>query len=317
VSNSLEGGSTLPAGEISKFWQELQAVHVQLLEEHGPEAIKRQQALRYFTWRWSWGNLRRSEQFRFLLRHSTPLDLARAVASTVDLDDERWIGVPWSPAERRLYCIATRLIWQYAERSTGDHPALHLAEPLVGFPLPVTTDGRLISQDLANSALEFSAIERGGGVDLRHVLEIGAGYGRTAYVVLSLFENCRYTIVDIEPALTISRWYLSQLFEPDRLEFLTPDDLGEVPRGSVDLALSISTLSEMTAATRDAYLTFLDEVTAGGRIYLKQWRRWHNPVDDVDVDFDHYAIPDRWVPVLRETCPVQTNFVQAMWRNPG
>jgi len=68
VSKSHEGGSALPAGEISKFWQELQAVHVQLLEEHGPEAIKRQQALRYFTWRWSWGNLRRSEQFRFLLR---------------------------------------------------------------------------------------------------------------------------------------------------------------------------------------------------------------------------------------------------------
>ena len=69
--------------------------------------------------------------------------------------------------------------------------------------------------------MELSAIERGGGTDLRHVLEIGAGYGRMAYVVLSLFENCRYAIVDIQPALTISRWYLSQLFEPDRLEFLT------------------------------------------------------------------------------------------------
>jgi cyclopropane fatty-acyl-phospholipid synthase-like methyltransferase len=160
-------------------------------------------------------------------------------------------------------------------------------------------------------------MERGGSSAPLHVLEIGAGYGRTAYVILSLHENCHCTIVDIEPALSISRWYLSQLFDPDRLTFLSPEEIESVPRGSVDLAVSISTLSEMTAATRDDYLAFLDEVTVGGRIYLKQWMSWHNPVDNLDVSFDDFVIPDRWVPILREPCPVQTQFVQAMWRNPG
>jgi len=317
VRESPDDDSGLPAGVISQFWKELQAEHLRTLREYGPETMKRQQALRYFTWRWSWSALWRSEQFRFLLRCSAPFDLVTAVLSKTDLDDSRWEGVAWPRADRRLYCAATRLIWRYAERATGRHPALRLAEPLLGSPLPVSLRGRLISQDLANSALELSAMERGGASAPLHVLEIGAGYGRTAYVLLSLHERCHYTIVDIEPALTISRWYLSQLFDPDRLTFLTPEQIDRVPRASVDLAVSISTLSEMTPSTRDSYLSFLDEVTVRGRIYLKQWMSWHNPVDNLDVHFDDFAIPARWVPILKEACPVQTQFLQAMWRNPG
>lgn len=301
---------------MSRFWQELGADHAQTLRDLGPEVMKRQQALRYFTWRWSWRNLGRSEQTRFLIRHSKPLDVVTAVAGKADLDDESWKGVPWSRSDRWLYCVATRLVWRFAERFTKQHRALSLAEPLLGSPLPVPDRGRLISQDLANSALELSAMERGGGREPRHILEIGAGYGRTAYVCLSLYQDCRYTIVDIEPALTISRWYLSQLFEPDRLTFLTPEQADAVPSASVDLAISISTLSEMTTTSRDRYLAFLDNVAAGGRVYLKQWKCWHNPVDNLDVSFSDFAIPGRWQPVLEERCPVQTQFVQALWRNP-
>jgi putative sugar O-methyltransferase len=314
VRQSHDDGSGVPAG-ISQFWQELQTEHARTLREQGPQAVKRQQALRYFTWRWSWRGLRRSEQFRFLLRHSTPADLLRAIGSKSDVDDSSWEGVPWSRSDRRLYCAATRLLWRYAERVTAGHPALRLPEPLIGSPLPVRLGGRLISQDLANSALELSAMERGGVGAPSHVLEIGAGYGRTAYVFLSLYQKCHYTIIDIEPALSLSRWYLSQLFAVDRLTFLTPEQREKVPPASVDLAVSISTLSEMTPGTRDGYLAFLDEVSAGGLIYLKQWMSWHNPVDNLEVRFDDFAIPEGWTPVLREPCPVQTRFVQAMWRS--
>jgi hypothetical protein len=40
--------------------------------------------------------------------------------------------------------------------------------------------GRLISQDLANTALESTAIPRAlGGEPPRSIVEVGAGYGRT------------------------------------------------------------------------------------------------------------------------------------------
>jgi putative sugar O-methyltransferase len=314
--SSVESEGTASAA-TSQFWRELQAEHLRTLESIGPETFKRRQALRYFTWRWSWRTLRKSEQFRFLLTHSRFTDFLRAAVTKTDLGDSSWDGVSWTRPDRWLYCFATRLLWCYAQRATKGHRALALDEPPLGAPLPVQYGGRLISQDLANSVLELSAIERFATAPPQHVLEIGAGYGRTAYLFLSLYENCRYTIIDIEPALTLSKWYLGKLFDSDRLTFLRPEELGRVQPDSVDLAVSISTLSEMTSVTRDEYLRFIDSVTAGGHVYLKQWSTWHNPIDDLLVRFEEFPIPAGWVCLTNEKCPVQTRFVQAMWWNPG
>ena len=247
----------------SRFWDELGAEHDRALQDHGPELIKRQQALRYFTWTWRWRALPKSEQFRFLLGHSTPWDLFSAATKSSDMGDTAWIGVPWTLADRWLYSFATRLLWRYADRATRGHPSLRLAEPLLGSPLPVVDCGRLISQDLANTAIELATIDRGGVRSPGQVLEVGAGYGRTAFAILSLFPDCKYTVVDIEPALTITRWYLTQLFPTDRITFLSPAQINEIPRSSMDLAVSIFSLSEMTPETRDEYLLLFDRVAAG------------------------------------------------------
>jgi hypothetical protein len=302
--------------ENSRFWEQLSAEHERALHDHGPETIKRRQALRYFTWSWTWRSLHESEQFRFLLGHSSPLDLLSAATERSDLEDAAWEGVPWGRSDRWLYTFATRLLWRYADRMTGHHPSLRLAEPLLGSPLPVTDRGRLISQDLANTAIELAAIDRSRVLAPAHVLEVGAGYGRTAFALLSLFPDCTYTIVDIEPSLTIARWYLTQLFPADRITFLSPDQIDSIAPASTDLALSISSLSEMTPGTRDRYLLLFDRAVAGGLVYLKQWSQWQNPVDGLVVTFDDYSIPRRWVPLLRERAPVQTRFDQALWRVP-
>jgi hypothetical protein len=144
-------------------------------------------------------------------------------------------------------------------------------------------------------------------------LEIGAGYGRTAFALLGVYPHARYTIVDIEPALSLSRWYLSSLF-PDRdITFLEADKATTATLGDVDLALSISSLQEMTHEQVRHYLDLLDEGVEG-TVFLKQWRRWTNPVDGVVLDFDEYPVPKQWQEVFRETSPVQTAFVQAGWK---
>jgi len=56
----------------SHFWRELGAEHARDLTTFGIEHVKRHQALRYFIWRWRFSTLRASEQFRFMLRHSSP-----------------------------------------------------------------------------------------------------------------------------------------------------------------------------------------------------------------------------------------------------
>jgi putative sugar O-methyltransferase len=300
----------------SRFWSQLGAEHERQLAEHGLDAFKRKQALRYFTWRWRPRHMLRSEQLRFLARNSSPQTWGEVLREPIDLDDELWRDCGFSRGERRMTVIATRLIWAYAELH-GSPQVLALEEPELGSPLPVRWRGRLISQDLANCALELRAIERAlQGRTPASIVEIGGGYGRSAYALLSRFPEATYTIVDIDPARTISSWYLSQLFDPERLRFVAPDEAGALADGAFDLAVSISSLQEMTPAQVAEYLTLLDRTAAGGTVYLKQWETWRNPADDVELRFRDYPVPARWERVLDEPAPVQTRFVQAAWRLP-
>lgn len=300
----------------SNLWSNLGALHSHDLNQYGFEEIKRRQALRYFTWRWNFSGIVRSEQMRFLLRHTSPIMWIRCAHRHVDLSDKGWGGVSWMRHDRWLYCFAVRLLWEYSKRR-GALSVLELAEPLVGGPLPVYWDGRLISQDLANGALEAEAILRAmDGHAPSSILEVGAGYGRTAYVLMNLFPRATYTIVDIEPAITISRWYLSQLFPGDRLKFLAPSDAEREPPGSFDLALSISSLQEMTPAQVKGYLAMFDRLASGGVVFLKQWRKWHNPDDDITLEFREYPLPSSWHERFIEESPVQTEFEQGAWRVP-
>lgn len=301
----------MSAAEPSMFWQRLGREHQRQLGQFGVETFKRHQALRYFTWSWKWSAIRRSEQIRFLLRHTSPWLWIRAAAPG-DLSDEAWEGVSWQRRDRWLYSFATRLLWDFAER----HDPLgvcRLSEPRLGNPFPVTWGDRLISQDLANTALELGAVapflDAGGP---RHVLEIGAGYGRSAYAVLSTWPTCRYTIVDIEPAISLGRAYLTELFGTERLSFMTPDRASPERIGPVDLALSISSLQEMTPEQVAHYLWLMDAVVSGV-VFLKQWARWRNPDDGVVMSFEEYPIPSRWRLLFKASAPVQTSFTQAGW----
>jgi putative sugar O-methyltransferase len=303
------------AADPSRFWTKLGAEHERELERHGVDTVKRRQALRYFTWRWRPRAMLRSEQLRFLVANTAPVTWAAVLREPISVDDELWHGSGFSRAERRLTVIATRLVWAYAELH-GDPAVLALPEPELGAPLPIRFRGRLISQDLANCALEARCIERAlGGRAPASIVEIGGGYGRTAYALLSRHPEATYTIVDIEPALTISRWYLSQLFAPERLRFLTPGEAAALGADTFDLGVSISSLQEMTPEQVADYLRLLDRVVAGD-VFLKQWETWHNPDDDVELRFDGYPFPERWQRLLWEPAPVQTRFVQAAWSVP-
>jgi hypothetical protein len=301
------------SSEPSAFWTELGAEHAGSLASHGPEDMKRRQALRYFTWQWRWKQILRSEQIRFLLRHSSMAGIGRAVWHPGPLDDETWSGPEWTKMDRWLYTFATRLLWSYAARRLIQSPTMELDEPRVGNPFPVQLDRRWISQDLANTALELDAVRRAGVDSPRNIVEIGAGYGRTAYALLSINPVATYTVVDIEPSITISRWYLTQLFDGDRLSFVHADQLDQLNGRCFDLALSISSLQEMTVAQVDGYLRLLDRVV-DGHVFLKQWERWRNPVDHTEMVFDEYPFPTHWRRVLWERCPVQTRFRQGVWR---
>jgi putative sugar O-methyltransferase len=315
-----------------KFWEYVAACNVQQLRLYGRDNFKRTLALSYFTWIAP----RRDEQFAFLRSALSTAALAAAVGRTL----LRALRGPHRPLGWRAsakYDLLTRMVWDYAERTDTAGVMRDLAEPAEGNPPRVRRGGRLISQDLANSALEFRSVAEGvpdlatGGV--RTILELGAGYGRTAFVFLKRLPAVRYIVADIPPALHVAQDYLTRLFpdrpafrwrpfrdyaavreefEAARLAFLLPHQLELLPDRSADLFVNISSLHEMRPEQIAAYFGLIDRLVSRW-VYLKQWKRHVNSADGVTVTEADYPIRPHWRTALRRTCAVQTGFFEAVF----
>jgi putative sugar O-methyltransferase len=229
-----------------------------------------------------------------------------------------------NPAYFRFYAYFVGMLWHFV--ATNDPSGQHerLEEPQLGSPIPIQYRDKWISQDLANSLHEWTRVQALVGTrpvpEKPRVLELGAGYGRLAYVFLAA-QSCRYVVVDIPPALWIARWYLTQLF-PDRkvfgfrhfaryedvaaeieaaeLCFLTANQLALLPPGFADISVSISSLHEMRHDQIVNYKTLLERVTRS-IIYFKQWTRWTNPADGIDVGRSDFILSESWQLIL--DCP--------------
>lgn len=98
-----------------------------------------------------------------------------------------------------------------------------------------------------NANLNFDKID--------NVVEIGAGFGRTAQALIKLVGNIkRYTIIDIPEVLSLSHSYLEKVFSKDefaKLDFvnalLLPKDIHDLQ--SVDLVINIDSFQEMPKET--------------------------------------------------------------------
>jgi putative sugar O-methyltransferase len=197
-----------------------------------------------------------------------------------------------------------------------------------------------VSQDLANSLLEFESIHAiVPPSEKLTVLELGAGYGRDAYVMLKLRPNVKYVIVDIPPALWVAERYLSEVFPETNMfrarsfehfdqiaddfaradiVFLLSTQLSLLPPGSIDVALNISSLHEMRKEQIAYYCECFDRILkSGGHFYLKQWKRAAVLFEGVTLAEEDYPIPHSWNKVFSRTARVQTKFFEALYQKAG
>ena len=199
----------------SKYWEELNRKNLQQLADSRYENFKRTVARNYFTWIVNPLN----KQIRFLMGQAGVFNSISFFFRALSAPRHDFL----KKKHTVYYNLLTNLLWSYVEKNDEEGLLARLVEPSAGNPLEVKRNGRLISQDLANSVLEYKAILH-PSVDRREVrtiLELGPGYGRTAYVFLALQPGCRYILVDIPPALYVAQRYLSSVF-PDRANFSLP-----------------------------------------------------------------------------------------------
>jgi putative sugar O-methyltransferase len=318
------------------FWDELIAVNQEMLRTEGIVNFKRTVSNNYYNWlvtslrdpqiqrairRWlerpSLGPLLNRLEERPAGLRTTDRTLPYSLSRTASWRYKFFVGAAWETARQ---CDPLGL----TER---------LSEPEIGNPIRIRHRGRLISQDLANSIIELTFIARSGIVaDGCRVAELGAGYGRLAYVFAEALPMT-YCIFDIPPALAVAQWYLQAVLgaqrivpytagtdfrvvaprlKPGVVAFFTPDQLEMFPDGWFDCTQTISTLPEMPADQSRHYLALMSAKSRGA-LFLKQWKQWHNPADDVELTEQYYVLPAPWRLVARRVDPIQPAFFNQLW----
>lgn len=323
----------------SRFWEGFATRNTSTLRGDGLESFKRSVNFNYFQWVI---NSPRQPEFASILRAwarrpSVGALRARVCGSPVDWNRpraKRQLPLRLRPRGHALY---VGMLWDVARRNVPRTVADRLEEPELGDPIAVRYRGRRISEDLANSLLEYGSIaECVSGPRLRDatLLEIGAGYGRFADLFLAAQPHARAVIVDIPPALALAQAYLTarhpalpthrfsrgcgnttltQAVNDSRLAFLTPNQFAALAPIGADVVVNISSLHEMLPEQVTEYLRLIDRHAAGGFFYTKQWARWFNKVDGVQTDQASYPYPPSWRRLFERTPVAQPAFFEALF----
>jgi putative sugar O-methyltransferase len=317
----------------SRYWSHLNELNMDQLVGRGFAEFKRTVNRNYFQFQQAG---LRSPQFRAVARRwlRSPR-LGVLGASLAEPLDSGAGGVLARALANRSYAVYLAMLREYVLRRAGGHPVATLEEPLLGRPAYIEHRGHRVSEDLCNSALEFISIGEGLGrtSGIRSVMELGAGYGRLAWVFLSLLPEVRYTIVDIPPALAVAERYLRET-HPERrvfgfrrfesfeeiaddlgraeLAFLTPNQLDLLPPQAAELFINVSSLHEMRPDQIEHYFGVISRHCAGG-FYSKQWLRSVNDRDKVVIARDDYPIPAHWRVVFDRRHAIQVEFFEAFY----
>lgn len=310
----------------STYWSVLCRKNVSQLLDMKYDNFKQTVALNYFTWIIG----KEDPQAVFLLNYF-PKDTLALIKKRVDASKKHDL---MTEEQAKFYNLITYLLWMFTEKTVGSDLLAKLEEPDEGNPPSVELNGKKISQDLANSILEYHSIAQGipNIESLGTIIELGVGYGRTAFVFLKLLQKVRYILVDIPPALYIAEKYLSSQFadrkifkyrqfekfsevaaefEEAQIVFLMPDQLSLLPDHLADLFLAIDCLHEMRPEQIKSYFLTVDRLSSN--FYIKCWKKTIIPYDDITLTQDDYPFLPHWQNVFSRDCLVQNTYFEAMF----
>jgi putative sugar O-methyltransferase len=308
------------------LWDGLSEDHRDAITRYGFESFKRTINFTYGQWRVHrlWDSRIRRIALALLRRGQVPWG---ALADLDLSDDKTNLGERIAQSKNqtaiglavKAYATWTGLLWQYATLTDSLH-CLDVPDPDVGAPIPVRFNGRPISQDIADVAIDMNRMAQYIPLgQKRRVLEIGGGYGRFAYCFHKLFPDAEYTIVDISPTLAISQNYLAAVFGEANVarysptpqsrrtfNFLLPHQIEGLPSDSFDLAINISSFDEMPGDVSSGYIHSIDRLCRG-HVYVNGYActsAWGQR----RLGLDELTYPVHW----RQLCKVAPEYLP-MW----
>lgn len=288
----------------SKYWEALNQRISSELEKYGYESFKRTVAFHYFTWLVPLKNC----QINFLRRNLPAWKVYKCFFKTIFTS--RFKPLTWG--QSLAVKFLTLLLWEYVKKIDTKGLTSLLSEPKIGNPFPIYDNGKLVSQDLANSILEFYSVANSVEINkIKNIVELGGGYGRNAYVFLKLLPNMQYTLIDLPESLDIAKRYLGGVMPNSNITFLTPEHIEEIKDKSADLFINISSFHEMRPEQISYYFDQIDRITKG-HLYSKQWKKTKMPYENIVIKREDYPWKKNWKEIYNRECAVQTNFFEAL-----
>jgi hypothetical protein len=165
-----------------------------------------------------------------------------------------------------------------------------LHEPVIGNPIHIEYRGRVVTLDFAG---------------VKKVSEIGAGYGRTAWVFL-LLHDLKYTIFDIKPAIEISERYLRAVLPERNITFKDPCELG----GKCDLMIAIDCLHEMTRKQVEDYFEYIDKNAR--YFYFSCFKQAFVPFDGINWGIDDYPCRKNWKIIFTKQHSMRPDYFEVL-----
>lgn len=178
----------------------------------------------------------------------------------------------WQPKEPTFRYYLT-LVFNEVRKKNEDffNNYRKLGDTLLGQPLCVSANGVQVNLDYLTSIEEYDFLSKSFNLNtIESVVEIGAGFGRTAHTLLKLCPNIkRYTIIDLAPMLKLSSKYLEKVLSDDakKLNFIAATEIGEWGKIKADLAINIDSFQEMPKQTITNYIENLFTNTSA--VYIK------------------------------------------------
>ncbi|RJQ48197.1 MAG: putative sugar O-methyltransferase [Gammaproteobacteria bacterium] len=314
----------------SKLWENLFLLHLRWIKENGVSNFKRSVNLGYFQWKIGL----RDDQLISVLRHASPLAVLNhfmKIRIPAPLTDD----VGSAPQNRFIYRLFMAGLIEAARSVDRQQLFDRIEEPSLGNPWPVYYKNMRTSQDVCNSLIEYYSISSISDLPERAIIgELGAGYGRSAYMFLKASPGMKYVVFDIPPAIYVSQWYLSHVF-PDKkifkvqsfrnfedirkgyeqsdIAFFLPEQIELFPDKHFNLFLNISSLGEMRLEQIRNYLFQISRMTHG-YFYSKQWVTSVNTGDNMVIRKEEYPVPPGWEIVYSRNTIVQKKFFETLYR---
>lgn len=270
---------------------------------------------------------RTQEKLDFFARH---LSLEQ-VASAKKLSQK----YPVSPHTFKQFNLITLLLHQYVKNQGLSRELARLSESAQGAPPAINIEGKLISQGLLYSLLEYDTIRQYADINSIHsIMSIGPGYGRTTSIFLRLRPIRKCIFVDLPPALYICQRYLTTLFpekrafkyrqftsfrevEPEfssaELVFLMPWQIEALPPRSIDLIMAVDSFDDMNMSTIKKYLKYIG-IMGKKYFYMKCWKARES--EGKILKWGEYPIPTSWQVLVDRECRVQTSFFESLYQLP-